>query len=81
MPFSDFVNAVKKGEATFHNNPAISKAVIACNPETMEIIYEFPSTAEAGRNGFNEGGVAAACRGCLHSEGNHKYKKLNWYYK
>ena len=28
-----------------------------------EFIREWPSTAEVGRNGFNEGHVAACCRG------------------
>lgn len=62
------------------NDPKRSKPVIAKNAEG-NVVYEFPSTREAGRNGFNPSAVAAACRGCFHRDGNHKYKGLLWYYK
>lgn len=39
-----------------------SKAIISINPSTREII-EFPSTQEAKRKGYNQGQVAACCRG------------------
>ena len=45
-----------------------------------EIVLTFPSTAEAGRNGFNKGAVAACCRNCFNREGNNKYKGFEWKY-
>lgn len=39
------------------------------------VIYRFPSTCEAGRNGFNQGHVAACCRGV-----EKRYKGLQWHY-
>ena len=41
-----------------------------------ELIREWPSVAECGRNGFNKGAVAACCRG----EKPH-YKGFKWCYK
>jgi len=43
-------------------------------------IKEWTSTAECGRNGFNQGSVAAACRG-EYSKQKHHYKDSEWYYK
>ena len=43
------------------NNPNISKAVGAF--KNNELVMTFPSTMEARRNGFNQGNVAACCRG------------------
>lgn len=40
-----------------------------------ELIREWPSTAECGRNGFNQGAVAACCRGELPH-----YKGFLWMY-
>jgi hypothetical protein len=40
-----------------------SKAVQALDPKTGLVVKEFPSTKEAGRKGFNQGNVAACCRG------------------
>lgn len=62
------------------NDPKRSKPVIALN-NAGEIVYEFPSVAEAGRNSFSFGDVAAACRGCLNRDGNHQYKGLFWFFK
>ena len=60
---------------------ARSKAVEASKyPDFREICLRFPSTMEADRNGYNQGGVAACCRGCFSSEGNNKYKNLYWRY-
>lgn len=42
---------------------SLSKAVLAVDPETGEVVLEFPSAAEAGRKGFNKGHVADCCRG------------------
>ena len=41
-----------------------------------ELIKEWPSTIECGRNGYNYGCVAACCRGELK-----KYKNFIWKYK
>ena len=41
-----------------------------------ELIREWPSTAECGRNGFNQGNVAACCRG-----EKQQYKGFIWKYK
>jgi len=57
----------------------IIKAVEASKyPDFREICLRFASTAEAGRNGYNQGGVAACCRGCYYYEGNNRYKGLFW---
>lgn len=42
---------------------------------TGEFICEWPSTAECGRNGFNQGHVAACCRGKKP-----QYKGFRWEY-
>lgn len=55
------------------NNPKISKAVGAY--KDGELIMTFPSTAEAGRQWFNQGHVAACCRGEKKT-----YKGFEWKY-
>lgn len=46
------------------NHPAFSKPVFACNPETLEIVYEFPSTMEAERSGgYDHSRICACCNG------------------
>ena len=57
---------------------ALSKQVGAYKDE--ELVMTFPSTQEAGRQGFNEGAVAACCRNCFHREGNNVYKGFEWRY-
>lgn len=52
-----------------------SKAVVGINIETGDRI-EFPSCAEAGRNGFDASAVAKCCNGKLK-----QYKTYRWYYK
>lgn len=54
---------------------ARSKAVEAFDQTTGEVMYRFPSTAEAGRNGFCFSGVAKCCRGLQRS-----HKGLSWRY-
>lgn len=44
-------------------NGSKSKAVQAIDPETGLVVIGFPSTKEAGRNGFDQSHVAACCRG------------------
>lgn len=44
------------------NHPKRSKPVIGYN-KNGDIIVTFPSTKEAGRNGYNQGHISACCRG------------------
>lgn len=55
---------------------ALSKPVVGINPNTGKVVVEFPSTMEAGRNGYDHGTVAACCRG----EKKHHHG-LIWQYK
>lgn len=58
------------------NNPKRSKAVGAF--KNGELVMTFPSTAEAGRNGFDKGNVSMCCRNCYIREGNNVYKGFVW---
>lgn len=55
-----------------------SKRVGAFKDDVLVMV--FPSTAEAGRQGYNHGNVAACCRNCYIREGNNKYKGFEWRY-
>ena len=64
----------------------ISKKVRAVNIETGEVLT-FNSTVEAGRNGYSQSGVAAACSGVytastgkLIGGDGRTYKGFRWYY-
>lgn len=81
IPFEEFIKRMKEGETMLaKNRPDLSKTVVAKNDEG-EVVYEFASTAEAGRRGYNAPSISTACRGCYKREGNHKYKGLNWFFK
>ena len=56
-----------------------SKPVVAVDKDN-NIIYEYPSVAEAGRQGFNQCAVSQCCRNCYGKLGNY-FKGLCWYYK
>lgn len=60
------------------NNPKRSKQVGAY--KYGKLVMTFLSTAEAGRNGFNQSAVAACCRNCYSREGNNVYKGFEWRY-
>lgn len=45
-----------------------------------ELIMTFPSTMEAGRNGFDQSAVSRCCNKCFHREGNNVYKGYTWKY-
>lgn len=45
-----------------NTNGERSKPVVAIDPETGKVVIEFPSTAEAGRNGFDYSAVGKCCR-------------------
>ena len=48
--------------------------------KNCELVMTFPSTRECGRNGFDQGAVAACCRNCFNREGNNVYKGYTWKY-
>ena len=58
------------------NNIKLSKKVGAF--KEGELVMTFQSTAEAGRQGFNQGNVWACCRNCFNRPGNNKYKGFEW---
>lgn len=60
------------------NNTKISKAVGAFKDENLVML--FPSTREAGRQGFDQGAVSMCCRNCYVREGNNIYKGYEWKY-
>lgn len=60
------------------NNPKRSKSVGAF--KDGELVLTFLSTNEAGRQGFNQGAVAACCRNCYIREGNNVYRGFEWKY-
>lgn len=49
-------------------------------PDFRTIELRFVSTAEAGRNGYNQSNVSCCCNGCYNREGNNRYKNLYWRY-
>lgn len=57
-------------------NGKLSKAVGAF--KNNELIFTFPSTAEAGRQGFHQSSVVKCCNNCYLREGNNKYKGFEW---
>ena len=62
-----------------YNNTKISKAVQALDKDG-NVVYEFPSTREAGRQGFDNSLVSKCCRNCFNRPGNNVYKGLIWRY-
>lgn len=66
------------GSRTMRQAKALSKQVGAF--QNGKLVMAFKSTRGAGRNGFNEGAVAACCRNCYIREGNNKYKGFEWRY-
>ena len=67
--------AKRKLSERLMNRLDMSKPVVAVDSEG-NVVYEFASTAEAGRNGFNQGHVAACCRGLIRTHGGYK-----WFFK
>lgn len=55
---------------------AKSKPIQGVDPKSGKIVVEFPSTKEAGKNGYVQGNVSACCRGELKS-----HHGLIWRYK
>lgn len=61
-------------------NGITSKPVVAVD-KNNNVVMEFPSTSEAGRQGFSQGNVWACCNNCFHRQGNRYYKGYYWYFK
>ena len=59
----------------------LSKSVEAIDKVTGKVVYVFPSTAEAGRQGFSAGNISQCCRNCFNRQGNNIYKGFIWQYK
>ena len=74
-------NRNKKIAATLINHPQRSKAVEAIDKVTGKVIYVFPSTMEAERQGFDSGAVSKCCRNCYSRPVNNLYKGFIWRYK
>lgn len=53
-----------------------SKSVVGISPISGEVVVEFPSTKEAGRNGYHSGHVSDCCLGKYKT-----HKGLIWRYK
>ena len=60
------------------NNSKRSKSVGAF--QNGELVMKFPSTREAGRQGFDQASVSECCRNCYSREGNNIYKGFEWKY-
>jgi hypothetical protein len=58
------------------NDPTKSKRVDQINPKTGEVIHQWASTNECGRNGFNQGHVAACARGELKTHKGYVWRYL-----
>lgn len=58
----------------------LSKPVVAVDMNG-NVVYEFPSKNEAGRNGFTESAVSTACNNHYARKGNRFYKGYYWYFK
>ena len=65
---------IAKANKIAHTNGKLSKKVLQLSLNG-ELIKEWPSTSECGRNGFNQGHVAACCRGEEKT-----YKGFRWEY-
>lgn len=57
---------------------ALSKPVQGINPDTGEVVVEFPSASECGRNGYYSSAISNCCRG---KYGYKTHKGLIWHYK
>lgn len=53
----------RRAAAARINHPQVSKAVEAIDKITGRVVFTFPSTREAQRQGFKSGAVAACCLG------------------
>lgn len=58
-----------------------SKPIQGLDKITGEVVFTFPSMAEAQRQGFNAGSISQCCRNCYLHSGNNVYKGFIWQYK
>jgi len=63
--------------ARANTNGKLSKAVAQMTLDG-QLVRTWPSTCEAGRNGWNFSSVAACCNKCYHRQGNDVYKGYRW---
>lgn len=71
---------IERRSKTQVNGPC-AVPVLQIDPSTMEIIKEWPSMAEAERNGFSHGCVSNCCKNRYLREGNNVYHGFIWRYK
>lgn len=64
------------GTRTERSANARSKSVVALD-EAGNVVFEFPSTQEAGRNGFNKGNISTCCRGERRTHRGYRWKYKN----
>ena len=74
---SESLKGIPKSE---EHKAKLSKAVVAVDNDN-NVVYEFPSTREAQRQGFNSGSVSACCRNCYTKQNINYYKGYEWYFK
>ena len=55
--------AAKAISKALTNRKDQSKPVVGIDPDTGKVVVEFPSTREAGRNGYDQGHVSKCCNG------------------
>ena len=67
---------INHGTRTERSSKSRSKRVAAYN-ENGELVMVFPSTAEAGRNGYYHGNVSRCCNGKMKSYRGYTWKYLN----
>lgn len=63
-----------------HIKERCSKRVDQIHPITGEVLRQWESSMECGRNGFNQGAISRCCRNCYLKEGNNIYKGYIWKY-
>lgn len=84
IPKSEEHKAKMRGISRPHvieqNKRLKSKPVVAVDEEG-NVVMEFPSAKEAGRNGFNFGHVSECCRNCYMRNGNRFFKGYYWFWK
>lgn len=65
----------KRSAESNTNNPKRSKQV--CAYKNGELVFVFPSTREAQRQGFDSGHIAACCNGKVKTHKGYEWKYLN----
>ena len=74
---TNYGTGVKRAHEKQINSPKRSKKVDQIDPITSEIVHQWESTKECGRNGFDQSHVAACARG---EYGYKTYKGFIWKY-